>query len=106
MSASRPSAKHYLLIWAALLALLALTFVLAETDLSPFNGAVALAIALSKMMLVVLFFMHVRYERSLTWIFVCAGLIWLLIMFNLTLADYLTRPGPIHQIVGNKVGAP
>ena len=25
-------------------------------------------------------------------------------MFDLTLADYMTRPGPIHQILHNRVG--
>jgi len=96
-------AKHYVVVWAALLALLFLTFGLAETDLGPFNNLVALSIAAAKMMLVVLFFMHVRYEKPITWIFVAAGLIWLLIMFDLTLADYRTRPTPIHHIVGNGI---
>ena len=35
--------------------------------------------------------MHVRYESKLTWLFVAAGLIWLLIMVDLTMSDYLTR---------------
>jgi cytochrome c oxidase subunit 4 len=35
--------------------------------------------------------MHVRHSRRLTWIFVAAGFIWLLIMIDLTLSDYFTR---------------
>jgi cytochrome c oxidase subunit IV len=97
------STGRYILIWAALLVLLGLTFVLARTDLGVFNNVVAIAIALAKMMLVVLFFMHVRYEKPLVWVFVCAGVIWLLIMFDLTLADYMTRGGPIHHILHNRV---
>ena len=104
MKSTALSAKGYVGIWVALLALLFLTFVLAETDLGPFNNVVALTIALSKMMLVVLFFMHVRYEKTLTWVFVAAGVIWLLIMFNLTLADYMTRATPIHDLIHNRVG--
>jgi hypothetical protein len=42
--------------------------------------------------LVILFFMHVRYSSRLTWLFVLAGFIWLAIMVDLTLSDYLTRP--------------
>ena len=103
MNAPHAPAKLYLRIWIALLALLALTFFMAEVDLGKFNNVVALGVAVLKMLLVVLFFMHVRYEKSITWIFVCAGLIWLLIMFNLTLADYLTRSGPIHHLLGNRV---
>ena len=32
-----------------------------------------------------------RGSSRLTWLFVAAGFIWLLIMLDLTLADYLTR---------------
>jgi len=55
------------------------------------NIVAALTIAVVKMLLVILFFMHVRYSSRLTWIFVAAGFIWLLIMLDLTLSDYLTR---------------
>jgi cytochrome c oxidase subunit IV len=103
MKTAHLSVGRYVLIWAALLVLLVLTFVLARTDLGYFNNVVAIAIALSKMMLVVLFFMHVKYEKPLVWVFVCAGVIWLFIMFDLTLADYMTRPSPLHHIVHNRV---
>lgn len=78
-------------IWLALLVLLALTWGGAQVNLGPFNTVVALAIALAKMFLVLLFFMHVRFSRRITWIFVAAGFIWLAIMIDLTLSDYLTR---------------
>jgi len=83
--------KIYLRVWIALLALLLLTWGLAEINLGPFNNVAALGISALKTLLVVLFFMHVRHEPKLTWVFVCAGLIWLLIMVDLTLSDYLTR---------------
>jgi cytochrome c oxidase subunit 4 len=83
--------KVYLRIWIALLALLLLTWGLAECNLGPFNNVAALLISIAKMMLVVLFFMHGRHEKPLTWIFIVAGLVWFLIMVDLTLADYLTR---------------
>lgn len=78
-------------IWAALLVFLLLTWGLAQLDLHHFNVAAALTIALLKMLLVILFFMHVKYKPPLTWIFVAAGFVWLLIMVDLTLSDYLTR---------------
>ena len=71
--------------------LLALTWGIAQFNLGPFNVVAALTIAVSKMLLVILFFMHVRYSTRLTWLFVAAGFIWLLIMIELTLGDYLTR---------------
>ena len=83
--------KNYVWVWFFLLALLALTWGMARLDLGPFNPAVALAIAFVKMVLVILFFMHVRHSSRLTWLFVAAGFIWLLIMMDLTMSDYLTR---------------
>jgi cytochrome c oxidase subunit 4 len=53
--------------------------------------AVAVTIAFTKAVLIVLFFMHVKYKNRLVVVFVCAGLFWLGIMFALTLGDYLTR---------------
>jgi cytochrome c oxidase subunit IV len=84
-------AKTYVIIWAALLVLLLLTWGVAQISLGPFNIVVALTIAVTKMLLVILFFMHVRQSQSLTWLFVAAGFIWLLIMIDLTLSDYLSR---------------
>ena len=85
------SPKLYVWIWAALMALLLITWVVARVDLGPLNVVAALTIAVIKMLLVILFFMHVRHSPRLTWIFVAAGFIWLLIMIDLTLSDYFTR---------------
>ena len=71
--------------------LLLLTWGVAQFDLGPFNIIAALTIAVTKMLLLILIFMRVRYSTRLTWIFVAAGFIWLLIMIDLTLSDYLTR---------------
>jgi cytochrome c oxidase subunit 4 len=96
---SKPIPKLiYLRVWAGLLALLALTWALAQLDLGKLNAIAALSIAVVKMLLVLLYFMHVRYSTRLTWIFVAAGFIWLLIMVDLTLSDYLTR----GQLPGNE----
>ena len=103
MKSAPLSPKNYLQIWAGLLLLLLLTWGLAQLDLGPFNIVAALTIAVAKMLLVILFFMHVRYSPRLTWIFVAAGFIWLGIMLDLTLSDYFTRglvrdPFPYHQV--------
>jgi cytochrome c oxidase subunit IV len=39
----------------------------------------------------VLFFMHVRWSSRLTWVVASSGFVWLLIMFGLTMADYMSR---------------
>lgn len=96
MNSANAPKRIYYRVWIALLALLLLTWGLAEIDLGPFNNIAALTISILKMFLVVLFFMHARYEKPLTWIFVAAGLIWFVIMIELTLSDYLTR-GPVPR---------
>ena len=85
------SRKGLLIVWVGLLILLVLTWWLAQYDLHHLNVAAALAIALVKMLLVILIFMHVKYKPALTWVFVAAGFIWLMIMIDLTLSDYLSR---------------
>jgi cytochrome c oxidase subunit IV len=91
MSAHVIPKKIFIRVWIGLLALLLLTWGLAQLNLGPFNAVAALTIAVLKMSLVLLYFMHVRYSTRLTWIFVAVGFIWLLIMVDLTLSDYLTR---------------
>jgi cytochrome c oxidase subunit IV len=93
MSEHVVSRKIYFAIFGALMALTAVTVWVANYDLpGPLNAIVALSIAVTKATLVVLYFMHVRHSSRLTWVFVCAGLIWLIILFAFTLSDYLTRP--------------
>ena len=71
---------------------LALTGVgVAYFDLGPFNMVVMISIAVVKAVLVVLYFMHVRYGTHLTWVFAGAGFVWLAIMLVLTMQDYFTR---------------
>jgi cytochrome c oxidase subunit 4 len=84
--------RIYYRVYVALLGLLLLTWGLAYLDLGhPWSLIVALTIAIGKALLVVLFFMHVRYGRRLTWVFVGAGIAWMGHMLILTMSDYLTR---------------
>jgi cytochrome c oxidase subunit 4 len=78
-------------IFAALIFGTFLTVVVAKLDLGAFNNVAMLAIACTKASLVVLFFMHVRWSSRLTWVVAAAGIFWLLIMFSMTMQDYLTR---------------
>jgi len=86
----------YLLVFFALMAGTALTTGVAYIDLGRWNTVVALAIAVTKMMLVVLFFMHVKYATGLTRIVILAGFFWLGIMITLSCADELTRTWEIN----------
>lgn len=55
------------------------------------NPVVALAIACTKMVLVVLFFMHVKYSTKLTKLTVFSGLFTFIVLIAMTLTDYMTR---------------
>jgi len=85
------SPRFYLLIFGSLLGLTLLTTAIAYLDLGPFNPVVALTIACVKAVLVVLFFMHVKYGSRLIWVAAASGFFWLNILFVETLMDYLTR---------------
>lgn len=86
-----PTLAVYYQVFGALMLLLVLTVAASYVNLGPLNELVALAIALAKALLVILFFMHVRYSSPLTWLFVAAGFVWLSILILLTLGDYLSR---------------
>jgi cytochrome c oxidase subunit 4 len=81
----------YVGIWAALMVGTGLTVYAASIELGIFNIVVALLIATIKGTLVVLFFMHLRYSTKLTMVTVVAAIFFLLILFSLSMTDYLTR---------------
>jgi cytochrome c oxidase subunit IV len=86
------SIKLYSAIFGALLVMTLATAGAAFIDLGGnLNTVVAMLIAACKALLVILFFMHVRYSSRLTWVFVGAGFFWLMILLSLTLADVLSR---------------
>jgi cytochrome c oxidase subunit IV len=85
------SPKIYLTIVAILLVMTATTVGVSYVDMGLFNPVVALAIAAFKMILVVLFFMHVKYSTKLTKLTVGAGVFTFLVLIGMTLSDYMTR---------------
>jgi cytochrome c oxidase subunit IV len=93
--------KNYVAVFLSLLILTALTTKVAYIDMGQtaigktyvidWNTVAALVIAVVKMLLVVLFFMHVKYSPGLTRLVIAAGFFWLAIMIALTLSDELAR---------------
>lgn len=83
--------KLYLVILTALVVGTFITVQAAKIDLGRGNIILALAIAVTKMTLVVLFFMHGKYSSRRTKLVIVSGFFWLAIMLALTLADYTTR---------------
>ena len=83
--------KIYYAIFATLMVLTGVTVAVAYVDLGRLNAVAAIAIACFKALIVVLYFMHVKYSTRLIKLTVIAGLYWMGIIFALTLGDYLTR---------------
>jgi cytochrome c oxidase subunit 4 len=91
MSHAKVSVKTYALILAVLLVLTLVTAAVSYVDLGVFNLLVAVAIAVLKGFLVVLFFMHVKASSRLVWVFAGAGFYWFILLLGGTLGDTLTR---------------
>ena len=91
MSGHHVSLRLYFAVFLALLALTALTVWSAFQPLGALHTPVALAIAGAKAMLVILYFMHVRWSPRLVWIFAGVGFVFLAILLGFTMSDYLTR---------------
>jgi cytochrome c oxidase subunit IV len=81
----------YFVIFGLLLLLTLATVLVAEVPLRGWHTVLALAIAGTKAVLVLLFFMHLLHSPRLTWAVAAAGVFWLGIMLALTFSDYLTR---------------
>ena len=83
--------RIYYAIFGLLMFCTYLTVQVAFIDLGRFNVVAALAIAVFKAAIVVLFFMHVKDSTRLTWVVVMGSVFWLGILLALTMGDYLTR---------------
>src|SRR5262249_49135853 len=81
----------YAMVFAALLIGTVLTVVAAKVDLGVFNPIIALAIACTKAVIVILFFMHVKYQSKLVKLTVISGFFTFLVLITMTLTDYISR---------------
>jgi len=81
----------YIMVFGALLLGTAITVAAAYIDLGILNPVVALAIACTKAVIVILFFMHVKYQSNLVKMTVGAGFFTFLALITMTLTDYMSR---------------
>lgn len=91
MSHNISSLGYYLKVFATLLILTAATVGAAFIDFGTLSTPIALTIAITKGLLVVLFFMHVWHSKKLTWLFAAAGFLWLIILIGMTFGDIVSR---------------
>jgi cytochrome c oxidase subunit IV len=97
-----PKSTYYA-IFGALMVGTVITVAAAFVNLGVLNFPVALAIAVTKATLVILFFMHVKYSSQLTKLFVGMAFFFLFVLFALTLTDYLSRG--LNTYPGGAAGA-
>ncbi|MDH3498441.1 MAG: cytochrome C oxidase subunit IV family protein [Gemmatimonadota bacterium] len=74
-------------VWAALTVLTVITVTAARFDFGNFNLWVALGIAAFKASLVVLYFMHLRYDRPFNAIVFVVGVVFVALFILFTLMD-------------------
>lgn len=91
-AAHPPSAIRYLAVWIALLALTAVTYLVARVDLGGhWNLAAALVIAITKASLVVLFFMHLWDGRGTNRLVFAVSMFFVLLLLGGALGDVVDR---------------
>jgi cytochrome c oxidase subunit IV len=84
--------KIYLLIWGILIFLTAVTVTFAKLNIGQFAILVCLAIAAVKSTLVLLYFMHLRYEqKTVIKILMPIVIVLLAIFIGLTYSDVISR---------------
>ena len=93
MSEHIVSRSSYFIVFGALMVLTVVTVLAARVDFGNevLSTVIALTIAVTKAMLVVLIFMHVRHSQRMIWVLVAGGFFWLAILMTLTGSDYLSR---------------
>lgn len=90
----------YYRVFAALMVLMVLTIAAwwAEKNLLEIPGwlavTIAMSIAIAKTVLIVLYFMHVKISSRMTQIYAAGSFVWLIILFVITMGDYVARGWP------------
>jgi cytochrome c oxidase subunit 4 len=85
------SSKILTIIWILLLILTYITYKISQIDLGYFNVLAALTVATTKAALVVLFFMHLKYESNLIRYMVFIAFLILAIFIGFTFFDVSYR---------------
>ena len=83
--------KTYAIIFITLLTFTGITVAAAFVNLGILNPIVALAIASTKAVIVILFFMHVKYQSHLIKVTVGAGFFTFIVLVTMSLVDYMSR---------------
>jgi cytochrome c oxidase subunit 4 len=91
---------------STLLVLTAVTVIVAYGNLGVMAAPIAVGIAAVKATLVVLYFMHVRYESPLIALCAAAGFIFIVILVGITMGEVSARPRPAPDVLAPPPLAP
>ncbi len=103
------SALPYVLVWIALCVFTGVTVITGKMHLGAWALPLALAIATTKSVLVLLFFMHLWEQKGANRMVVAMSFVFVLLLMGLTLSDVATRFRPLSPAgapVGSKVELP
>jgi len=82
---------QYAIVFGSLLLGTLLTVLAADVDMGVLNPVIALGIACTKAVIVILFFMHVKYQSNLIKMTVASGFFTFIVLITMTLSDYISR---------------
>lgn len=85
------SNKTYIIVWAALMVMTAITVYVSYINFGMLNIVIALVVASIKASIVALYFMHLKFEDSITWVFALFPLTLLALLIGMTITDTFTR---------------
>lgn len=81
----------FIIVWLCLLVFTGLTVAVAGLNLQALSVPVALAIAATKALLVLMFFMHIKYEDRVFLMFLGIAFVTISVILLLTFADVIFR---------------
>lgn len=93
---THPTIRTFVFVWIALLIFTGLTVLAATFNLGVFSPIVALVIATTKALLVILFFMEIKYSTKMTMTVIISAFFFLSILLILTMLDYISRAWNMH----------
>ena len=82
---------QYVMVFGTLLFFTLVTVLAAYVDMKWLNPVVALGIACFKAVIVILFFMHAKYQSRLIKMTIGSGFFVFLVLIVMTLSDYISR---------------
>lgn len=85
------SNKTYVIVWIVLMVLTAITVYVSYINFGTLNIVIALTVASIKATIVALYFMHLKFEDSITWVFALFPLSLLALLIAMTMTDMFTR---------------